>query len=71
MTLIVLGLLLWWGAHLWKRVAPGPRALMGELGKGLVTVAVLASAGTNVIVMLPMVRPPRPMSTRRREPGGS
>ena len=49
MTLIVLGLLLWWGAHLWKRVAPGPRALMGEPGKGLVTVGVLAGVVLMVI----------------------
>ncbi|MBN8632844.1 MAG: hypothetical protein J0L76_18580 [Rhodobacterales bacterium] len=41
MTLIVLGLALWWGAHLWKRVAPGSRARWGEPGKGLVTVLVL------------------------------
>jgi uncharacterized membrane protein len=43
MTLIVLGLALWWAAHLWKRVAPGSRAAMGDAGKGLVTVLVLAS----------------------------
>lgn len=49
MTLIVLGLLLWWGAHLWKRVAPGHRATMGEPGKGLVTVLVLASVVLMVI----------------------
>jgi uncharacterized membrane protein len=43
MTLIVLGLALWWGAHLFKRLAPGPRARLGEPGKGLVAVLVLAS----------------------------
>ena len=42
MTLIVLGLALWWGAHLWKRLAPGSRARFGEPGKGLVAVAVIA-----------------------------
>lgn len=42
MTLIVLGLALWWAAHLWKRVAPGSRAGFGERGKGIVTVLVLA-----------------------------
>lgn len=42
MTLIVLGLALWWAAHLWKRLAPASRASMGNAGKGLVTVGVLA-----------------------------
>jgi uncharacterized membrane protein len=42
MTLIVLGLFLWWGAHLWKRVTPKSRAGWGDPGKGLVTVLVLA-----------------------------
>ena len=43
MTLIVLGLALWWGAHLFKRLAPARRAAMGDAGKGLVTVVLLAS----------------------------
>ena len=42
MTLIILGLLLWWGAHLLKRLAPARRAAMGDAGKGLVAVGVLA-----------------------------
>lgn len=49
MTLIVLGLALWWAAHLWKRLAPGSRASMGDKGKGLVTVGVLASVVLMVI----------------------
>lgn len=49
MTLIVLGLALWWAAHLWKRVAPAHRAKMGEPGKGLVTVLVLAGVVLMVI----------------------
>ena len=49
MTLIVLGLALWWAAHLWKRVAPGHRARLGEPGKGIVTVVVLASVVLMVI----------------------
>jgi uncharacterized membrane protein len=49
MTLIVLGLALWWAAHLWKRVAPGHRARKGEPGKGLVTVLVLAGVVLMVI----------------------
>lgn len=42
MTLIVLGLALWWGAHLFKRLAPARRAAMGDPAKGLVAVGVLA-----------------------------
>jgi uncharacterized membrane protein len=42
MTLIVLGMALWWAAHLFKRLAPGPRARLGDPGKGLVAVGVLA-----------------------------
>ncbi len=49
MTLIVLGLALWWAAHLWKRVAPASRAGFGERGKGLVTVLVLAGVVLMVV----------------------
>jgi uncharacterized membrane protein len=49
MTLIILGLLLWWGAHLFKRLAPARRAAMGDAGKGLVTVAVVAGVVLMVI----------------------
>jgi len=41
MTLILLGLALWWGAHLFKRLAPARRAGLGEPGKGLMTVLIL------------------------------
>ncbi len=43
MTLLILGLLLWWGAHLFKRVLPGPRAAMGMAGKGLMALLLLLS----------------------------
>lgn len=49
MTLIVVGLALWWAAHLFKRLAPGPRAALGDAGKGLVAVGVLA--GVVLMVM--------------------
>jgi uncharacterized membrane protein len=49
MTLIILGLLLWWGAHLFKRLAPARRAAMGDAGKGLVAVGVLAGVVLMVI----------------------
>jgi uncharacterized membrane protein len=49
MTLIVLGLALWWAAHLFKRLAPGPRARLGDPGKGLVALAVVAGVVLMVI----------------------
>jgi uncharacterized membrane protein len=49
MTLIVLGLVLWFAAHLFKRLAPGPRERLGDAGKGLVAVGVLAGVVLMVI----------------------
>ena len=49
MILLVLGLALWWAAHLFKRIAPGPRLAMGEAGKGVVAVALVASVVLMVI----------------------
>ncbi len=43
MLILILGVALWWAAHLWKRVAPASRAEFGEKGKGLVTGALLLS----------------------------
>lgn len=34
--LLILGVVLWWVPHLWKRAAPSSRAGWGEPGKGLV-----------------------------------
>lgn len=48
MALLILGVALWWGAHLFKRIAPEARAGMGDRGKGVVALAVLAS----VILMI-------------------
>lgn len=42
MTLIILGLALWIGAHMYKRLAPEPRARLGNAGKGLVALGILA-----------------------------
>ena len=39
MILILLGLILWSGAHFWKRIAPDSRAAMGDKGKIVVAVA--------------------------------
>ncbi len=45
MVYLILGLILWTAAHLFKRVAPELRAGMGAAGKGLVAVGVLAGLG--------------------------
>ena len=43
MTLLTLGVILWAAAHYFKRFAPDARAKLGEKGKGLVAVAIVAS----------------------------
>lgn len=43
MTLLILGLLLWSGVHLFKRVAPDARAKMGDKAKGMVALGSLAA----------------------------
>jgi uncharacterized membrane protein len=48
-TLLVLGLVLWAGAHFFKRLAPDARAAMGDRGKGLVTVGIVAGIVLMVI----------------------
>lgn len=49
MTLLILGLLLWSGAHFLKRIAPTARARMGDAGKGLV--ALLSVLGIVAMVI--------------------
>lgn len=41
--LLILGVALWWAAHLFKRLAPAARARLGEPGKGLVALLLLVS----------------------------
>ncbi|WP_319825721.1 NnrU family protein [Thalassovita sp.] len=43
MIWLVLGVLIWSGAHLFKRIAPGARAGMGDRAKGPVALALLAA----------------------------
>lgn len=43
MLILILGVALWWGAHLFKRLAPARRAAMGTGGKGLMAGLLLAS----------------------------
>jgi uncharacterized membrane protein len=49
MIWLILGLALWTGAHLFKRLAPEQRAAMGDKGKGVVAVAILVSVVLMVI----------------------
>lgn len=49
MALLVLGILLWWAAHLFKRLAPAARAQLGDKGKGLVALALVASIALMVL----------------------
>ncbi|MEF3048163.1 NnrU family protein [Pseudotabrizicola sp. L79] len=49
MTLIILGVALWWAAHFFKRIAPEARARMGEAGKGAVAVAIMLSVVLMVV----------------------
>lgn len=48
MTMLTLGLILWIGAHLFKRLAPGPRGRLGPAGKGWVAAAI----GLGVVLMV-------------------
>ena len=42
-AILVLGVALWWGAHFFKRLMPAQRAALGDRGKGLVALAIVAS----------------------------
>ncbi|MCP5037426.1 MAG: hypothetical protein GY945_07485 [Rhodobacteraceae bacterium] len=43
MIYLILGVFLWYAAHLFKRVFPAPRARMGDKGAGLVAAVLLVS----------------------------
>jgi len=43
MFLLILGLILWIAAHLFKRLMPTQRAAMGDAGKGVVALVLVAS----------------------------
>ena len=43
LTILILGVALWWAGHLWKRVAPAHRAHMGQKGRSVASVVLLAS----------------------------
>ncbi|MEL0438164.1 NnrU family protein [Phycobacter sp. K97] len=42
MALLVLGILLWWGGHMFKRLAPDARASLGDKGKGITALVIVA-----------------------------
>ena len=63
MTLLILGMLLWWGAHLFKRLAPARRAAMGDKAKGVFALAILGSvvlmvSGYRAAEFVPLWSPP-------------
>ena len=43
MALLILGLILWVGAHYFRRFMPDQRAAMGRRGKGIIAVAIVAA----------------------------
>jgi len=43
MALLILGMILWVGAHYFKRMMPDQRAALGNKGKGVIAVAIVAS----------------------------
>lgn len=49
MIYLVLGVALWVAAHIFKRVAPDLRAQMGNVGKALVAVGILAGLGLMIL----------------------
>ncbi|MEO3478353.1 NnrU family protein [Phaeobacter sp. CAU 1743] len=49
MALLVLGILLWWGGHMFKRLAPDARASLGDKGKGITALAIVAGIVLMVI----------------------
>lgn len=49
MIWLILGMALWWAAHLFKRVAPDARARLGKGGQGVVALSLVASIALMVI----------------------
>lgn len=49
MIWVILGLMLWVGAHWFKRLAPGARAGLGDAGRGMVALVLLVAVVAMVI----------------------
>ena len=47
--MMIAGLVLWIGAHYFKRIAPDARAKLGEPGKGLVAILILAGLALIIV----------------------
>lgn len=45
---LLAGVALWWGAHLFKRISPAQRSSMGDAGKGVVA----AGVGIGIVLMV-------------------
>ena len=43
MAMLIAGIALWWGAHLFKRLAPGLRARMGPAGKAVIALLLIGA----------------------------
>ena len=56
LILMILGIALWAGAHLFKRMAPDARANMGDKGKGSIALALLAIVAALVAGLYPSMR---------------
>jgi len=62
-ALLILGVALWWAAHFFKRLMPAQRAAMGDRGKGLVTLVIVAGivlmvVGFRMADFVPVWSPP-------------
>jgi len=49
MYLLILGVVLWWATHVFKRLAPAQRAAMGTKGKGPIALMILLSVVLMVV----------------------
>ncbi|HAC51187.1 MAG TPA: hypothetical protein DCE85_18175, partial [Sulfitobacter sp.] len=63
MTILILGLILWIGAHLFKRLMPAQRAQMGTAGRGAVAAALVVALaliiwGYRAAEFIPVWNPP-------------
>lgn len=63
MFLLILGLILWVGAHYFKRLAPDARSALGTPGKGIIALAIVASLvlmiiGYRAAAFIPVWTPP-------------
>lgn len=63
MALLIVGLILWIGAHYFKRLAPEKRAAMGKMGQGVTAIGIVAGlvlmiVGYRAADFVPVWNPP-------------